>query len=145
MITIDDFRNFFKPDKSVSKIKMKDVIDETLSIVKDSLKNNSIKINTHYQSQTQINGYPRELMQVFVNIINNAKDALIYKKVNDASIEISVYDDEEHVNTKICNNGGNIQKDIISKYNRSRIVSESEFRTYSGMLIFDNTVLFIAC
>lgn len=113
--TIDDFRNFFKPDKSVSKIDLKNIMDEVFSIVKESLKNNSIKFNISYESKTQIEGYPRELMQVFVNIINNAKDALVFKKTKDAFIEVNIYEDEKYLNTKICNNGGEIPKEILFK------------------------------
>lgn len=113
--TIDDFRNFFKPDKSVSKIDIKDIMDEVFSIVKESLKNNSIKFNISYESKTQIEGYPRELMQVFVNIINNAKDALVSKKTKDALIEVNIYEDEKYLNTKICDNAGEIPKDILFK------------------------------
>lgn len=113
--TIDDFRNFFKPDKSVLNINLKHVMEEVFSIVKDSLKNNSIKFNISYESETEIKGYPRELMQVFVNIINNAKDALVFKKVKDAFIEVNVYEDDKYINTKICDNGGEIPKDILFK------------------------------
>ncbi len=78
--TIDDFRNFFKPDKSILKVKLQEILEETYKIVKDSLKNNNITFKTSYASESEIDAYPRELMQVFVNIINNSKDALLSKK-----------------------------------------------------------------
>lgn len=113
--TIDDFRNYFKPDKSVSKINLKNIVDEVYSIVKDSLKNNSIRFETSYDSKTEVNGYPREVMQVIVNIINNAKDALVSNKTENALIEVNVFEDETHVNIKICDNGGEIKSEILPK------------------------------
>lgn len=113
--TIDDFRNFFKQDKEVSKIRIKTIIDETYSIVKDSLINNNIEFNISNKSKSEINAYPRELMQAFVNIINNAKDALLLKEIKNAFIEVTLYEDENYVNTKICNNGGSIPEDILFK------------------------------
>jgi PAS domain S-box-containing protein len=113
--TIDDFRNFFKPDKSVSAVKLADIMNETLAIVKESLANNAINLKTSYTSESQVDAYPRELMQVFVNIINNARDALTSDHTKDALIEIKIYDDEEYVNTEICDNGGGIDETILAK------------------------------
>ena len=113
--TIDDFRNFFKPDKVISKVNVKNILDQTLSIVKESLKNNNIKLTISYQTEKEVNAYPRELMQVFVNIINNSKDALLSNNKDNASIDIEVYEDTIYVNTKICDNGGGIENHILSK------------------------------
>ena len=54
-------------------------------------------------------------MQVFVNIITNAKDALVSKKIKDPQINIRVYDDEKYISTEICDNGGGIEPDILLK------------------------------
>ncbi len=113
--TIDDFRNFFKPDKVISKVNIKDVLDQTMSIVQDSLKSNNIKLKSTFETQKEVDAYPRELMQVFVNIITNAKDALIFKKIEDAQINIRVYEDEKYVNTEIYDNAGGIDVDVLPK------------------------------
>jgi len=113
--TIDDFRNFFKPDKAISKINIRDTINKTLSMVADSLKSNSIKLKSTFETEKQVDAYPRELMQVFVNIITNAKDALISNKSDVAQINIRVYENEKYVNTEICDNGGGIDADTLPK------------------------------
>ncbi|QOY53845.1 PAS domain-containing sensor histidine kinase [Candidatus Sulfurimonas marisnigri] len=113
--TIDDFRNFFKPDKILSPVKLKDILEETHSMVKDILVNNGIEFKYSCDSDSEVSAYPRELMQVFVNIINNSKDSILSHKVENATIEIKVYDDEEYVNTEICDNGKGIDKKILPK------------------------------
>lgn len=113
--TIDDFRNFFKPDKSILKIKPQEILEETYTIVKDSLANHNITLKTSYASESKVDAYPRELMQVFVNIINNAKDALLFKKSEGAHIDVKVFEDEKYVTTEICDNGGGIDEAILSK------------------------------
>lgn len=113
--TIDDFRNFFKSDKSLLKIKVQKILDDTYAIVKDSLLNHNITLQTSYASESEVDVYPRELMQVFVNLINNAKDALILKKCEDAQIHVKVFEDEEYVITEICDNGGGINEAILPK------------------------------
>ncbi|ADR34103.1 multi-sensor signal transduction histidine kinase [Sulfuricurvum kujiense DSM 16994] len=113
--TIDDFRNFFKPDKSVSAVNLESIFEETLAIVKESLASHSIALKTSYLSNTLVNAFPRELMQVFVNIINNAKDSLVSNHIQNALIEIKVYDEEKYVCAEICDNGGGIDTTIMPK------------------------------
>ncbi len=113
--TIDDFRNFFKPDKVISKVNIKEAIDSTLNIVKDSLRNNSIELKTFYETDRKVDAYPRELMQVFVNIITNSKDALMLKEQDNALITIVVNEDEKYINIEICDNGGGIDADVLPK------------------------------
>ena len=54
-------------------------------------------------------------MQVFVNIITNAKDALVHNKQNNGQISVRVYEDKAHVNTEIYDNAGGIDADILPK------------------------------
>jgi len=112
---IDDFSNFFKPDRVISKVNIREIIDNTLSMEKDSLKNNNIQLTASYETDKEVKAYPRELMQVFVNIINNSKDALKLKRQDNASISIRVYEDEKYINTEIRDNGGGIDADILPK------------------------------
>ncbi len=113
--TIDDFRNYFKPEQVTVKVTLKQVLEDTYTIVRESLSSHNIAFTITYSSESEVNAYPRELMQVFVNIINNAKDALIAKSAKDARIELRVINDGEYVTTEICDNGGGIDASIIDK------------------------------
>ena len=83
--------------------------------MEDSLKSHSIKLTTVFETEASVNAYPRELMQVFANIITNAEDALVHNKIKNAHINIRVDENEEYLNTEICDNGGGIDEDIVSK------------------------------
>ena len=113
--TIDDFRNFFKPDKVIAEVNIREILDSTFSIVKDSLKNNNIELTTSFETNRKVKAYPRELMQVFVNIITNSKDVFTSHKREGALINIRVYEDEKYMNTQVCDNGGGIDADILPK------------------------------
>ena len=113
--TIDDFRNFFKPDKAASRVKLQNVLEETYSIVKDSIANNNIILEISYASDSEVDAYSRELMQVFVNIITNAKDSLSQNNSKNAQINIKVFEDEKYVITEICDNGEGIDEAVLPK------------------------------
>ena len=113
--TIDDFRNFFRPDKNKEKVLIKDVMEECLGVVGKSLENNNIKIKKDYQNNKIINIYSRELMQVYINIIKNAKEALLEHNVENGKISIDIYEDENNVITTIEDNALGIKPDVITK------------------------------
>jgi len=133
--TIDDFRNFFKPDKKISRVNIKDVLDKTLSIVKDSLKNNNIMLNLAFETEKEIDAYERELMQVFVNIINNAKDAFKMNEKKEAVINIKVYEDKKYLNIDLCDNAGGIDKNILQKIFDPYFSTKDE-KTGTGMGLY---------
>lgn len=111
--TIDTFRNFFKPD-TVKELKtMNDVLRSISSIVGSSLENNNIKLNIINNSQTALLIHKSSLVQVLLNLINNAKDAFLDVHVNKAAIDVTIEETLETVIIKICDNAGGIPEDII--------------------------------
>jgi C4-dicarboxylate-specific signal transduction histidine kinase len=57
--------------------------------------------------------YSRELLQVFINIIKNAKEALVENKSKDAYIDVFIRKEEENIVTTFCDNGGGIDVNIM--------------------------------
>ena len=113
--TIDDFRDFFRPDKGHESIKIIDVIEEGRSMIDASLKNNGITLTIQNDSNTLLNTTSRELLQVFINILKNAKEALLINQIPDALITIHISDEEKWVVTHICDNGGGINTEIMGR------------------------------
>ncbi len=113
--TIDDFRNFFKPNKEKENIVLKDIMEECLAVVNKSLENNNIQVEKNYKSQNKIKIHSRELVQVYINLIKNAKDALIENNIKNAKITINIYEDNDNIITEIRDNAKGIDEDIILK------------------------------
>jgi len=79
--TIEDFRGFFKEDKEKVDFDMKDVLKNALSITNATYKDNNIEVIIKLQEGSLMcNGMPSELAQAFLNILNNARDAIREKK-----------------------------------------------------------------
>ncbi len=113
--TVDDFRNFFKSDKAVTKTTPKELIEDTLNIISSTLINKNIKIETKFENSCEIEINKNEVMHVLLNIIKNAEDILSDNKVNDPWIKItsSIVDDKCLI--EIEDNGGGIDEDIMGK------------------------------
>lgn len=113
--TINTFRNFLKPTQEKREANINDIIDSSLNIVEKSLQNNDIKVIKRYDSLTKINVNYSELMQVFINIFNNAKDAFKDNHIQDGVIEITTYVDNLYVVVEIEDNAGGIDETHIEK------------------------------
>ena len=113
--TIDDFRNFYKPNKDRKIININDPIKKSLSIIEASAKAHGIEITLALESQKEYALFDSELMQVFLNIIKNAQDNFVEKEIADARIMIETKDTDNGVLVEICDNGGGIPEDIKAK------------------------------
>jgi signal transduction histidine kinase len=111
--TIDDFRNFFRPEKQKSFFFISSAINKTLQIIEPNFKSKSINIVKKIQD-TQIQNYENELIQVLINILNNAKDAL-GKVETPKYIFIDIYNENDQLVIDIKDNANGIEENIISK------------------------------
>lgn len=110
--TIDDFRNFYKPDKEFIYTTIDSPIKKVLSILKPQLEQESIILNIEYLSTKNTNIYENEMVQVFLNIIKNSLDNFKEKQTNNPTINIKTEDIIGKVIVSICDNGGGISEDI---------------------------------
>lgn len=113
--TIDDFRNFFSSSKIIESALVKSVIENAISLVDKSMEHNAITITRVYRSNPELLMLKRELAQVLVNILNNAKEALIVNNQGHREIRITLEENSEEVSIKIENNGGAIADNVIGR------------------------------
>lgn len=115
--TIDDFRNFFKLDKKKTEFEVKEAINKSLSIVKDSLRSLFVEVDIAIPNEKLMTlGYPNEFSQVLLNILNNAREALKDRKDStNRNIKISAHKDNNTIKVTICDNALGIQPGIIDK------------------------------
>ncbi len=88
--TIDDFRNFYKPDKKKEDFYVSDTCKKAINIIDATLENLGINLILDIKEDKKIFGYPTEFSQVILNIISNAKDVLIEKNIKNPKIGINI-------------------------------------------------------
>lgn len=114
--TIDDFRNFFSPTKSRCEFVIRDNIESILSLIIPQLVNHDIEIEITGNRDIKVFGYENELKQVLINIVSNAKDAIVNNKVDlGGVIKIDINTNADNLILKISDNGGGIPSDIKDK------------------------------
>ncbi len=112
--TIDDFRNFFRTDKKHKKVDLRACINRALFVLKPSITKHSIILHVESAFSQEIISLDNEIMQVLINIINNAIDVLSEQK-GIKEISIKGYAQENFQVIEIEDNGGGINMELKDK------------------------------
>lgn len=113
--TIDDFRNFFMPNKDQKAFSIQKSVEEVLRIIGKSITNQHIAIEVHIEEDAQILGYKSEYEQVILNLLSNAKDAIISSGTPKGKITILLEKTAHAVRLIVKDNGGGITIHPIEK------------------------------
>ena len=113
--TIDDFRNYFRPDREKERVQVEEVLNEALVIIRKSLENNAIELSLSVSESSAVEIFRRELIQVLINVINNAKEAMNEHCKQEKRLFISTEEVSDAVIIRICDNGGGIDEAIIHR------------------------------
>ncbi len=113
--TIDDFRDFFRPDKNKDKIRVNNLIEKARELIAYTLKVDTIKLTIDIQDDIEINIHVNEVVQVLINLVKNARDALVDIMNIDREISIIAYKEDENLIINVKDNAGGIPTNIIGK------------------------------
>ena len=113
--TIDDFRNFFRPNREKEVFDVALGLDKTLAMLQASLNNALITVTKEAKSGLEVDGFANEFSQVLLNLLNNAKDALTEHPIANKMISIRCYDSGKNIIITINDNAGGISKEIIDR------------------------------
>ncbi|WP_171012920.1 PAS domain S-box protein [Arcobacter arenosus] len=111
--TINDFRDFFKNDKYVTFFNLKNSYERVLGLIGSKLKSIDIELIENL-NDVNISGIENEFIQVLMNIISNAKDAL-NECENRKLLFVDIFKESSNAVIIIKDNAGGIPKELIDK------------------------------
>lgn len=115
--TIDYFQKYFSKTNVFEDFNLSDIIKSNLVFLEVAMKSNHIDVVTNFKDDITIFGLKNEFAQVLMNILNNAKEALVnnidikYKRL----ICIDLYKKEGKTIIDITDNAGGIPIEIMDK------------------------------
>lgn len=113
--TIDDFRDFFRPDKEKEKIELSKLADKAREFLAYMLKVDSIDFKIKGSEDVVISIHINEVVQVLINIIKNARDAMIENQTQNRKLEIRHFIENEFAVIEIEDNAGGIPEKVIKR------------------------------
>jgi signal transduction histidine kinase len=112
--TIDNFRDFFSPDKQKRQFSIKDAISRSIKLLGNLFEVNGIKLNLLVEDEN-VYGIETELDQVILNIINNAIDAFNERNIESKEINITVLTKKSYTILIIEDSAGGVNIDNLEK------------------------------
>lgn len=114
--TIDDFRNFFRPNKEKKPFKLSEAVREALALLGASLRNHRIDVTIEEADEIEVLGFENEYAQVLLNLLNNAKEAIMARGIANGRIAIRIgRDDDGNAKVTIRDNAGGIPPEVIGQ------------------------------
>jgi len=113
--TIDDFRNFFTPDKEKVEFDLGRTVAKTLTLVEGNLSDKGIRVQVSAEDAPILTGHPNEFSQVLLNILNNAMDAFADQPNADPFVSVRVCTENGRALVTIADNAGGIPEEIIDR------------------------------
>jgi len=113
--TIDDFRSFFQTNKEKNSGTLETVVEEVLQIIRISLHNKSIEVVTDFACNRRFAFYTNEIKQVLLNLVKNAEDALLDRRIVSPWIVLSTREEGAYAVLEVEDNAGGIDPAILEK------------------------------
>lgn len=113
--TIDGFRNFFGPDKEKQTFHPAEILEKTVAILDAAFAELNLELKVQADPEAVIYGTPNEYSQVILNILMNAKDALIERRVEDPTVKVRLFREKGRTVLTVEDNAGGIPDEIFEK------------------------------
>ena len=144
--TIDDFKNFFSPNKQKNIFEIENAIQKALDIVRGVVHLYHIKTTINIGKDLKCYSYLEELQQVILTILNNAIEALILKKIPSCEISIDVYKQDNNIVINIQDNALGINIKHLDKifepyFTTKRKAQGTGLGLYMAKMIIENGLL----
>ena len=113
--TIDDFRDFFNPNRVKDEFNINEAVEKAYSIVEPAFKNLNINYQFDAEDEYFVLGFKNEFSQVILNLLNNAKDALVDNEISSKQISITISKIGKKIRVSVRDNAGGIPNHVLPK------------------------------
>ncbi|MDR3395327.1 MAG: ATP-binding protein [Parasulfuritortus sp.] len=113
--TIDEFRNFFKPGKHPELFNLALAVKSAADIMEGVFKNHNIRLEIECDDKIELFGLAGEFSQVVLNLLSNAKDAIIESNQRGGYVHVRARQFENRLLVDVEDNGGGIEPAILNK------------------------------
>ena len=124
--TLNEFRTFFRPSKDTEDFSVAECLESVQVLMKDELLKNCINIDIHIEEDITLHGQMNEFKHLFLNLFSNAIDAFNEKEIENRSITLHIYTNENHGVIEFRDNAGGVPTSVISSIFKPNVTTKSE-------------------
>lgn len=143
--TIDEFRNFFKPSKQAETFQLAATVRAAADILEGMFKNHNIRLELDCPEDIHLDGVPGEFSQVILNLLGNARDAVLTARPTEPSIGVSAWREDGQIRIEVRDNGAGIDPAILHKIYEPYFTTKEEGKgtgigLYMSKMIIENNM-----
>ena len=124
--TLDEFRNFFRPNEEDQEFKLLDVINSVLFLTKDEFLKHRITITIEREDTILLYGSENEFKHLILNLLNNAKDAFNEHNIEKRVITIRLIHQDENDTLEVEDNAGGIPEHVIADIFKANVTTKEK-------------------
>ena len=113
--TIDDFKDYFKPNKILESVSLVHIIDKSTMFLTSDMKLSQITCQHNIDKSVTLTTYKNELIQCIINIFKNSIDAFKESDIENKLILLTIKEYDNCISLEFRDNAGGIEPHIISK------------------------------
>lgn len=132
--TIDNFKNFYKPDDNIVEFLVEDAIHNILDIIGAVIEQSNITIAIHSTTPTSLYANKHEFSHVVMNLIINAKDAIDERNIKNGKIDINIKQEGDII-IEVCDNAGGVAESIIDEIFNPYFTTKEKYGTGIGLYL----------
>lgn len=138
--TIDDFRNYYKNDTVKHPENLREIAELALRLSDVFLNYAKIKTELIVTCDQKVLVAKNEMIQVLMNLIKNAHDAILEKNIPSGQITLTIEETQNSIQIRVCDNGGGVPKNIGNKIFEPYFSTKSENGTGLGLYMSKSIV-----
>jgi C4-dicarboxylate-specific signal transduction histidine kinase len=131
--TIDDFQTYFEPQKKTETVEISKLLERVVHFTKTRFRMNNVALFTSGKTDVTIETYGSELVQILINLLNNAVDAIVDTEPTVRHVMISCTERDNDLLMVVEDSGGGIDDEIISKVFEPYFSTKSKNGTGLGL------------
>jgi C4-dicarboxylate-specific signal transduction histidine kinase len=113
--TIDDFQTYFNPEKETTRIEIHELLQKAVNFALPRIKSQNIELKIKKEQDIYVNVYINELVQVVLNLVNNAIDAFADLQRDNKYVHLHVEEEGKLLRIYVTDNGCGILEENITK------------------------------
>ena len=114
--TIDDFTDFFKPNRCTTEFTVTESLDDALALIRNALERERISVEVGGERELKLSGIPNELTQVFLNLFQNAREAFVQRDIPEIRrIRVHISRGEDEAVISVEDNAGGIPEEVLER------------------------------
>lgn len=113
--TLDEFRNFFRPNYNIKVLSLQSILQSITILLKDELIQNTVNVSIQCDDSLYIEANENDIKHLFINLIKNSIDEMIKSEIKYNQRKISIICDgcDDRITINVSDSGKGVADEIL--------------------------------